>query len=336
MDTYTITDVDSLAALVPAWWDVWRRAPRATFFQSPAWLVSWWHAFAPGRLAVVAAREAGELVGVAPFYLETGRAGRRLLPLGIAVSDYLDVLLAPECAAAAGAALVAHIGRANSWDTWEMEELPPDAAALALPCPAGAAEASAAHSACPVLALPDRPERIGEVVSKHKLRNARQARARALRRGGLDVERAGAGGAAADALDLLVALHARRWTRSGQPGVLAAPEVREFHRRVVAEPRTAEFLRLYVVRIGGAPAAVLYGFLHGSRFYAYLIGVDPDYAFESPGTIAVEHVIADAIGDGAREFHFLRGREPYKYSWGAGDRWNRRRSFRREEAGSGA
>jgi len=42
--------------------------------------------------------------------------------------------------------------------------------------------------------------------------------------------------------------------------------------------------------------------------------------------------IEAAIAEGAREFHFLRGREAYKYEWGAVDRWNRRRSFRRAAA----
>ena len=30
-------------------------------------------------------------------------------------------------------------------------------------------------------------------------------------------------------------------------------------------------------------------------------------------------------------FRFLRGQEPYKYEWGAIDRWNRRREFRWRE-----
>jgi hypothetical protein len=41
------------------------------------------------------------------------------------------------------------------------------------------------------------------------------------------------------------------------------------------------------------------------------------------------HAIEQAIAEGAREFHFLRGPEAYKYAWGATDRWNMRRSFRR-------
>jgi len=54
---------------------------------------------------------------------------------------------------------------------------------------------------------------------------------------------------------------------------------------------------------------------------------------ELPPNVALMHILIEAaITDGAGEFHFLRGREAYKYEWGAVDRWNRRRSFRRAAA----
>src|SRR2546423_211750 len=83
---------------------------------------------------------------------------------------------------------------------------------------------------------------------------------------------------------------------------------------------------------GQCPApALLRGLAGHERTLAYLHGFDPAYEFESPGTILVGHAIEEAVREGAREFHFLRGRESYKYGWGARDRWNRRRTFRRAE-----
>ena len=43
--------------------------------------------------------------------------------------------------------------------------------------------------------------------------------------------------------------------------------------------------------------------------------------------ILMAHVIQAALAEGAATFHFLRGREGYKYSWGAVDRWNQRLTF---------
>jgi CelD/BcsL family acetyltransferase involved in cellulose biosynthesis len=52
----------------------------------------------------------------------------------------------------------------------------------------------------------------------------------------------------------------------------------------------------------------------------YLGGFEPAYARASVGALVVAHALAEAQRHGAREFDFLRGREPYKYAWGAQDR----------------
>jgi CelD/BcsL family acetyltransferase involved in cellulose biosynthesis len=93
---------------------------------------------------------------------------------------------------------------------------------------------------------------------------------------------------------------------------------------------------MWLLRLGDEIAGAYYGFHQQDRAYAYLGGFDPAFEFESPGTILVGHAIAEARREGAREFHFLRGREAYKYEWGAEDRWNQRRSFRRTGASADA
>jgi CelD/BcsL family acetyltransferase involved in cellulose biosynthesis len=45
----------------------------------------------------------------------------------------------------------------------------------------------------------------------------------------------------------------------------------------------------------------------------------------------IGHAVEQAAAEGLLEFHFLRGREPYKYAWGAVDRPNHGR--RLEPAG---
>ena len=91
--TVLIEEQDDLLRLLPEWWGLWSRTEGATPFTSPAWLLPWWDAFHPGELFVAAVRRDGLLVGLAPFYIEDGALGRRLLPLGIGVTDYLDVLI---------------------------------------------------------------------------------------------------------------------------------------------------------------------------------------------------------------------------------------------------
>jgi CelD/BcsL family acetyltransferase involved in cellulose biosynthesis len=71
-------------------------------------------------------------------------------------------------------------------------------------------------------------------------------------------------------------------------------------------------------------AAVYYGFVANGRAYYYLSGFDPSFERLSPGTLIVHHAIQEAVREGAGEMDFLRGREAYKYGWGARDRAKRR------------
>jgi CelD/BcsL family acetyltransferase involved in cellulose biosynthesis len=328
LTTETVDTVEGLTRLLPQWWALWDRCPSATPFQSPAWLLPWWRAFQPGELLVVAVRQHGRLVGLGPFYIENGLLGRRVLPLGLGVSDYLDVLIDPQASDEAAAALVDHItAQADRWDSWELEEIAPHAATWALPCCTDLFETVDPQSACPVLALPCAAERLSAMIPKRSLRKAWN---RVQRRAGIDVVEATFANVQ-DLINALIDLHRQRWTARYEPGVLGTQEVQRFH--VEAAPRllAAEMLRLCGLRIQGRFVGVYYGFAHRGRAYGYLSGFDPGSASERPGTVLLAHAIHEAARAGCREFHFLRGQEPYKYAWGATDRWNQRRSLRRAD-----
>lgn len=322
-----LRDFDALAGLEPAWWELWRRA-QATPFQSPAWLLPWWQVFSPGELLTVAAEDEERVVGLAPFYVEDGALGRRLLPLGIGITDYCDVLVDPARAAEAGRVLAEAAVKAGGWDLWECEELRPAAAALALPCPAGTDEAITPQSPCPTLALDGGP--FPDFLPKTKRRKLNLARNRMERRGGCSIRQAEPA-TLRDALDHLMRLHGSRWRSRGEEGVLADDPVQRFHCLAAPALQEAGLLRLFTLSVEGRAAAAYYGLQGHKEAYAYLTGFDPAFTFESPGMLLTAHAIATAVAEGARSFHFLRGDEPYKYGWGAVDRWNRRRSFRRRD-----
>jgi CelD/BcsL family acetyltransferase involved in cellulose biosynthesis len=322
-----LTEEPALAGLEPEWWDLWSRCPAATPFQSPAWLLPWWRCFEPGRLRLIAVRRDGRLVGLAPLYLEDGTPGRRLLLIGLGTTDYLDVLLDPDHAEPAATAIEDAVAKID-WDSWELEELAPGAAALRLRCPPVCTETAADHSACPTLGLAGSDDLSGCVPARRR-KQLRRALTLAGKRGAIEVEPTeDAGGF----LDDLQRLHGARWADQGQPGLLQDEAVRRFHRAALPGLLRSGLARLYRLRIAGRVVGAFHGLSARGRTYAYLGGFDPDHAYESPGAILIGHAIAAAMREGGREFHFLRGREPYKYDWGAVDRWNRRRSFRRVPA----
>jgi CelD/BcsL family acetyltransferase involved in cellulose biosynthesis len=157
------------------------------------------------------------------------------------------------------------------------------------------------------------------------------ARHRAERRGGLTIEHVETD-RVGEFLRELTRLHQARWQERGGSEALRGGHVEEFLAKTTPQLLTAGLARLFLLRLGGCCAGAYYGMSGGGRAYAWLGGFDPQFAYESPGTLLIAHAIEAAVAEGCREFHFLRGRERYKYEWGAMDRCSVRRVLLRENA----
>lgn len=309
-----VTSREGLEALRPAWEDLWRRTPGANPFQAPAWLIPWWRAFGRGRLLTLAVREEGRLAGLTPFYVLEAEGCRKLLPLGIGVSDRLDPLLAPAHGDLILRRLAEH---REAFDRIDLADLASDSPLLVAPAPAGWRDERRACEPRPVLVLPERPEGLREAVPR--LRKLAYYRRRVARLGDVVLETATAA-SLHEHLEALFRLHGLRWAGRGEPGVLADPAVRAFHRLAAPELLAAGLLRSRALRVDGRIVAVLHGLADGRCFHAYLAGHDPSLPHPGLGALMIGHAIERATGEGLREFDFLRGREPYKYAWGAIDR----------------
>jgi CelD/BcsL family acetyltransferase involved in cellulose biosynthesis len=317
MNVDVVTDDEALARLWPAWEILWRRASGALPFTAPAWLRPWWAVYGTGRPVVALLHGAEALAGLLPLY----RLREKLLPMGVGISDYCDVLLAPDAPKEAPDRLLTAALEAGDVSRCDLPELPQGALLRAVAAPAGWRAESWAGPPCPVLALVP-----GPAIPKPMRRNIRQARNRANRAGSWQVERADAERLPAS-LDTLVALHGTCWQRRSEPGVLADAAVLAFHRAGAPALLAAGLLRLEVLRLHGRAAAVIYALVNGETIFLYLSGFDPECGFESPGTLLLGHMLEEAGREGLREADFLRGAEAYKHAWGGIDRLNLGRSF---------
>jgi CelD/BcsL family acetyltransferase involved in cellulose biosynthesis len=126
-----IEDSLGFAALEEEWEGLHRQCPRATPFQSWAWLYSWWELYGDNHeLRLVTVRDGrGLLVGVAPLMLEYGRGLSRLLFVGTEQTDYLDVLIRERWEDQVSEVLARTLGGIDSWQVVDLQQLRPGAAA---------------------------------------------------------------------------------------------------------------------------------------------------------------------------------------------------------------
>ncbi|MDB5641785.1 MAG: glycosyl transferase, group 1 [Hyphomicrobiales bacterium] len=302
-----IGDLETLHELAPAWWDLWRRDARATPFQSPAWLIPWWRAFSPGRLHVAAVWQDDRLAALAPLYIE--EATGRLLPIGISLSDSLDLIAEnPSAAQQLMQALLldcpcarldlepvaagAHARAAGGGKTWTCREEHTDVSPV----------------------LPLGPTWDAHVPAR-KRRQWRRAVREAQAHGDMRLEQVESHPAAF--LGHLGRLHRARWETRSEEGVLADETVQRFQSLAAPELLRAGLARFYLLHFAGCVTGAYYGMAAKSSAFAYIGGFDPAFSHESPGTILLAHAMTQAHDEGARRFEFLRGAEPYKFAWGA-------------------
>lgn len=325
--------LEELLDIANEWADLWRRCPGATPFQSPDWLIPYWTHLGEGELWTLAFRHNGKLVGLAPMsiYTQPASSERHLILLGTGISDYLDALFEPGFTGPCVAAMHETMESSRElWDAADLQQLRSGSPLLVEETPPGWTGQINVQEVCPVLSLPESPAELPGRVPPRMLEKLRYYRRRIQRLGPGEVVRA-----RLDNFDELygrfLELHRARWTVRGQEGVLAHERLHRFHREAAHRMLISGTLRLYGMRHQGTIVAALYAFAHNRHTYFYLSGFDPAFAAYSPGTLLIGHAIEQAISEGAERFDFLRGREAYKYMWGAKGRPNFRRQFRHDQ-----
>ena len=295
-----------LDALEGEWDALWRRCPRATPFQSPAWLLTWARHYAPGRCGAATLRAEGRLVGLAPLFCWEGA----LLLAGTGPSDRGDALLDPAFAGEAPRLLAALPDAApERFDRIDLQQLAPDSPFLCA-VPEGWAEELPEGDACLVAPLTGED---GLAAASSRQRSHWRHSLRQLEKLGGTTGLA-APEEASEAIEDLLRLNALRW---GDQGVLADPLMQAHLRDAGPALAQAGLLRLHQVTLGGERIAVLMVLAGPWAHHGYNGGFDPAHGKLSPSAILVGLAMARAAREGVPHFDFLRGHEGYKRVWGA-------------------
>lgn len=300
---------DSFEPLRSAWSDLARRS--GNVFATPELAETWWRHFGGGRrLAVAAARRDGEVAALVPLYVWRERPLRIVRLVGHRVADELGPLAAPEDRPLAAELVREALARLRA-DALVAEQLPRDAGWRGL---LGARELS--REGNPVLRFDGRGWDDVVRAWSGNLRSKVKRTERKLERDHDSSYRlSDEPSRLDDDLATLFRLHRMRW--SGHASAFAAREA--FHRDFAPLALERGWLRLWLLELDGAPAAAWYGFRFGDAVSYYQLGRDPSHDALSVGFALLVHTMRAALEEGATEYRFLRGDEPYKYRFATAD-----------------
>ena len=337
-----LTEEKAVENLRGEWLELADQCETATVFQSFEWLMTWWRHLGrrfDRRLFVVSVRDAsGKLVGIAPLMTSSwhGTPLRRLSFVGTGATDYNDVIADTEHASTIITAIYDFLAAGSNWHICDFAHLR-DGGLLRShpPVETHLSSADFDHEACPFLPFPNEGVDTWRALLQRYPKKTRDHIGYYERRlsGIYEVDNhyVTQPSELDGAMSALFELHMRRWNKRWLPGVLNGKRVQAFHRSIASQFLEREWLRLHILVLDGDIQAALYCFRSKERTLYYQGGFEPTLARLSLGTVLTTTAIRDAIGDGATEFDFLRGDEPYKERWTRGEsRMNVRRIMARK------
>jgi CelD/BcsL family acetyltransferase involved in cellulose biosynthesis len=323
--TLELVDDDSRFASMAAEWDELLRGSAArTLFLTWEWLYTWWRHLGQGyRLAILAIRENGTLLGIAPFVRRRRWARLSALPTleflgtGEVGSDYLDIIARPDSEDRVLDAVADYVAARRVALHFRRFEPSVSLAARLLEKlhVSGWTLAPSPSEICPCIALEGHSweSYLASVGSKRRC-NVRRRR-RYLEIHGGRFERVSSPEQLREALPALFRLHLQRWQERGGSQAFHRAGLLSFHEELTQRALARGWLRMFACRLDGELVAVQYGFMYGGRFSDYQAGFDSRAAQLSVGTLGTVLSIQCAIEEGATVFDMLHGDEPYKFLW---------------------
>jgi CelD/BcsL family acetyltransferase involved in cellulose biosynthesis len=326
LDGELIVELDPLERLYPEWdaLAVAQGQPQ----MSPAWVLGWWRHLAPADALprAVAVRDRGELVGLAPFFVEAGRRGRvdyrlpsirisaRLQPLALpgrewdvagAIGQTLDTATPrPDLIALEGAPLASH---------WPM--------ALREGWPGAVRPTMRQYNVygCPTVSLREESFDAWLAAKSSNFRGQMRRLRRQFEAAGGTMRASTQETLAAD-VGHFVRMHASRWEERGESNLVAygdrlAPMLEDAGGRLL----DGERFQLRLLEIDGEPiSAQLFLLAGGSGLYMNG-GWDERFAQFKPSMLGLLGVIEDAFAHGWRQLDLGLGEQPYKLRFADGN-----------------
>ncbi len=304
-----IAIVGSLEELRPEWTRL--ASASGNVFATWEWAATWWAHYGRGRRLAIAAltRPDGTVVGIVPMYRFASRpiAVGRLIGHGPA--DQQGPVCAPEDLPEVSQSIMAAVAAAGL-TVVALERLQADFAWQGM-----LGGRAFAREPSPVMSLTATSwdELLAGWNAKRRAKMRRIERRLEREHGHTYVMTTDAGSLPHD-LDVLFELHRARW--GPQSEFLAA---QSFHRDFARTALERGWLRMWRLEVDGRAIAAHHGFRFAHAESAYQNGRLPGWEDYEVARALWLHTIRVALEEGATEYRFLRGDEPYKVRFATHD-----------------
>jgi CelD/BcsL family acetyltransferase involved in cellulose biosynthesis len=331
-----VTDIERLTAIRAEWEGLLERSAANTLMLSPIWTLAWWREFGPrGGRALRAALffEGSRLVGMAPllerpFRYPPGIPFRRLELIASGedqadeiCSEYIGVIAerGAEEGVARALAVALEGGALGGWDELSLPAMSGDDVLPLLLAEemrrCGLDARLEVTGMAPHIPLPASWDAyLAALPSSRRYLVRRSIRdLKTWAEGTLRFERARTREDLERGKQILMALHAERWSAAGSAGAMASASFRAFHEEIMPALLERGALDLRWLSARGEPIAAIYNIVWQGKIYFYQSGRKLDLPRTVRAGIVIHaHAIREAIEAGLREYDFLGGAARYK------------------------
>ena len=321
MKVECIRDFESLEELKDLWNELLFSSEQNCIFFTHEWISSWWKCFSEDNSLeiLIFKDEEGSLEGIAPLMIKN-----KILRFIASqeVSDYCDVITHKERRREFYENLLDYLKTTYS-DVAKIELMNLKASSPTLSfLPSLAPELGYSSSyteteVAPLLELPSSYEDYMKGLGKKNRHELRRKLKRIESLEGVKITKITDTRVLQSSLEIFVALHkegspskAKFWGKKGMS---------DFFQEITSRFSLQKWVELNLLFYEERIMAALLNFSYADTIYFYNVAFNKDYARYSPGLFLFNHCIKQAISEGKRKIDFLRGREKYKYYFGAED-----------------
>lgn len=315
------------AALDPATWNgLLYGMRRPSVFCTYEWLSTWWKHFRRSYgFYFLSVWQDGRLVGALPLVRCVLRIEDAILPARTILlagsrevaPDHVDIMVAADYGEAVAREILRYLhDRKAEWDLLHFSHIDADGLLgtfLATYLP-GLQMDTLQSSTAPYLELRGNFDDYMHGNFRGKKRRQMDAWHKKVCEEGMQFSECESGQESV-VVDALFRLHGQRANVKGITSFFQSEDLRRFHVELAERLNRSGFLNTIYVERGGEILGVLYCFRVGSKVFWYQVGVDPEYAKMSLGTVMLYELIRTSFEKGIAELDFLRGPGPHKSRW---------------------